>query len=129
MPYDEVMHKFKAGELHSGSKSGPKVSSRKQAIAIMLSEKRAAQGGKKEYQSKGNTSCESCMGRKVVHKSPPKHPEQSDPYVTMDRMTEQAAAGKPSTLKQARDAMKPAQNPSPASSQKLMDYLKRMGGR
>lgn len=51
MPYDEVLHKFKHGNLHSGSTSGPKVKSRKQAIAIMLSEKRAAQGGKKEYAS------------------------------------------------------------------------------
>lgn len=51
MPFDEVMHKFKHGELHSGSKSGPKVGSRKQAVAIMLSEKRAAEGGKKEYRS------------------------------------------------------------------------------
>src|SRR4029077_6827238 len=32
------MHKFKEGKLHSGSKSGPKVKSRKQAIAIALSE-------------------------------------------------------------------------------------------
>ena len=52
MPYDEVMHKFKQGELHSGSKGGPKVRNRKQAIAIMLSEKRAAAGGKSEYKSK-----------------------------------------------------------------------------
>ena len=52
MPYDEVMHKFKHGGLHSGSKSGPKVKDRSQAIAIMLSEKRAAKGGKKEYASK-----------------------------------------------------------------------------
>jgi len=29
MPYDEVMHKFKRGELHSGSKTGPKVKDRK----------------------------------------------------------------------------------------------------
>jgi hypothetical protein len=50
MPYDEVMSKFKRGQLHSGSKSGPKVTNRKQAVAIMLSEKRAAQEGKKEYQ-------------------------------------------------------------------------------
>ena len=40
MPYTEVMHKFKHGELHSGSKTGKKVTNRKQAIAIMLSEKR-----------------------------------------------------------------------------------------
>ena len=53
MPYDEVMHKFKEGELHSGSKSGPKVGNRKQAIAIMLSEKRAAKAGKSEYKKAG----------------------------------------------------------------------------
>lgn len=52
MPYDEVMHKFKEGTLHSGSKHGKKVKSRKQAIAIMLSEKRAAEHGHKEYRSK-----------------------------------------------------------------------------
>lgn len=36
----KVMHEFKAGELHSGSKKGPVVKSRKQAIAIALSEAR-----------------------------------------------------------------------------------------
>jgi hypothetical protein len=41
MPYTEVMHKFKHGELHSGSKGGPKVKSRSQAIAIMLWEEAA----------------------------------------------------------------------------------------
>ncbi len=51
MPFSQVLHKFKAGELHSGSKHGPAVKSRKQAIAIMLSEKRKAEGGKSEYKS------------------------------------------------------------------------------
>lgn len=51
MPYDEVMHKFKHGLLHSGSKHGKKVTNRKQAIAIMLSEKRKADEGHEEYQS------------------------------------------------------------------------------
>ncbi len=51
MPYDQVLHKFKHGELHSGSKSGPAVKSRPQAIAIMLSEKRKAEGGDEEYKS------------------------------------------------------------------------------
>lgn len=41
MPSSKVMHEFKAGRLHSGSKHGPIVKNRKQAIAIMLSEKRA----------------------------------------------------------------------------------------
>lgn len=52
MPYDEVMHKYKHGQLHSGSKRGPKVTSRKQAIAIMLSEKRAAAAGDTEKESR-----------------------------------------------------------------------------
>ena len=34
----KVMHEFKAGSLHSGSKKGPVVKNRKQAIAIALSE-------------------------------------------------------------------------------------------
>jgi len=49
MPWDEVMHKWKHGLLHSGSKTGKKVTNRKQAIAIMLSEKKAASNGKREY--------------------------------------------------------------------------------
>jgi hypothetical protein len=36
----KVMGEFKAGTLHSGSASGPKVSSRKQATAIAMSEGR-----------------------------------------------------------------------------------------
>ena len=34
----KVMHEFKTGSLHTGSKKGPVVKSRKQAIAIALSE-------------------------------------------------------------------------------------------
>lgn len=40
MPSSKVMGKFQHGQLHSGSKSGPLVKNRDQAIAIMLSEKR-----------------------------------------------------------------------------------------
>lgn len=36
----KVMGEFKAGELHSGSKTGPVVKSREQAVAIALSEAR-----------------------------------------------------------------------------------------
>lgn len=38
----KVMHKFGQGKLHSGSKKGPKVKSRTQAIAIGFSEARKA---------------------------------------------------------------------------------------
>lgn len=34
----KVMGEYKSGMLHSGSKKGPEVTSRKQAIAIALSE-------------------------------------------------------------------------------------------
>jgi len=47
VPSSKVMHEFKRGKLRSGSKHGPRVKSRKQAIAIMLSEKR------KEGKTKG----------------------------------------------------------------------------
>jgi hypothetical protein len=35
-----VMHEFKTGTLHSGSKRGPKVTNPKQAVAIALSQAR-----------------------------------------------------------------------------------------
>ena len=35
---EKVMHEYKEGTLHSGTKRGPKVTSRKQAIAIAMSE-------------------------------------------------------------------------------------------
>jgi hypothetical protein len=38
----KVMKEFKSGTLHSGSKKGPKVTSKKQAIAIALSEAKMA---------------------------------------------------------------------------------------
>jgi hypothetical protein len=37
-----VLHEFKEGSLHSGSAKGPKVTDRKQAVAIALSEARSA---------------------------------------------------------------------------------------
>jgi len=43
---EKVMHEWKHGELHSGSKHGPVVTSRKQVIAIAISEQRK-QGRKK----------------------------------------------------------------------------------
>lgn len=45
------MDKFKEGKLHSGSKKGPLVKSRKQAIAISLSESGQS---KKKHKNKKN---------------------------------------------------------------------------
>ena len=38
----KVLKEFKAGDLHSGSKKGPVVTKKKQALAIGLSEARKA---------------------------------------------------------------------------------------
>lgn len=54
MPGDKAMKEFKAGTLHSGSKTGPKVTSRKQAIAIMLSEQRKERGGERPKRIDGH---------------------------------------------------------------------------
>jgi hypothetical protein len=51
------LHKFKVGSMRSGSKTGPKVKNRKQAIAIALSES-------------GQSKKSAKMGKKVAKKSP-----------------------------------------------------------
>lgn len=43
----KTMREFTAGTLHSGSKRGPVVQSKAQAIAIGLAEQRRAKKGKK----------------------------------------------------------------------------------
>jgi hypothetical protein len=44
----KVMKEYKAGELHSGSKSGPAVTNKRQAVAIALSEAGMAKGKSKK---------------------------------------------------------------------------------
>jgi hypothetical protein len=44
----DVMGKYKKGKLHSGSKKGPVVKSRKQAVAIAMSEAGMAKKKKKK---------------------------------------------------------------------------------
>ena len=43
----KVMGEYKRGKLHSGSKHGPKVRSRKQAIAIALHQSGSSKAGKR----------------------------------------------------------------------------------
>lgn len=47
----ETLHEFKEGSLHSGSKTGPVVKSRKQAIAIAMSQA----GKSRKSSSKGHS--------------------------------------------------------------------------
>ena len=49
MPFTNVMPQFKAGTLKSGS--GQKVTNPKQAVAILMSEKKKADAGDEEYQA------------------------------------------------------------------------------
>jgi len=53
VPSTEVMHKWGAGELHSGSKTGPVIphtkAGQRRAVAIMLSEKRKEQANGGTY--------------------------------------------------------------------------------
>jgi len=49
---NKVMHEYKTGTLHSGSKKGPIVTSRKQAIAIAISEQSKTTKKKKTRKSK-----------------------------------------------------------------------------
>ena len=49
----KVMEEYKEGKLHSGSKKGPEVTNRKQAVAIALSEARKSGAKIPRKSSKG----------------------------------------------------------------------------
>lgn len=59
-----VMHEFKSGALHSGSKKGPLVTNRKQAIAIALSESDQSKSPKKKRNRSGKRKTK----KKISHK-------------------------------------------------------------
>jgi hypothetical protein len=63
VPRDKIFHEFKEGTLHSGSKSGPKVTNRKQAVAIALSYPK--EGEKKAHGGKVFSAIGRCSGGKV----------------------------------------------------------------
>ncbi len=50
----KVMKEYKEGTLHSGSKTGPKVTSRAQAIAIGMSEAKMPMRGQRTAKNKAN---------------------------------------------------------------------------
>ncbi len=50
--FNGVMHEWGQGQLHSGSKTGKKVSSQKQALAIAFSEDRKLKGKRSPARSR-----------------------------------------------------------------------------
>ena len=72
----KVMGEFKKGELHSGSKSGPEVTSRKQATAIAMSEARKAAPMKRANGgavARGNRmQAEEAGESRLVRRAPPR---------------------------------------------------------
>jgi hypothetical protein len=65
MPSSEVLGKYKRKELHSGSKSGPKVKNRKQAIAIMMSEKRNEKKHNGKYKDRARSREKRLEGKPI----------------------------------------------------------------
>lgn len=63
-----VMHEFRGGKLHSGSKHGPKVKNPKQAVAIAMSESNQA---KPEYNRKAHFKGNPGFPSDPEAKSPP----------------------------------------------------------
>lgn len=78
----EVMHEFRTGKLRSGSKEGPKVKSRRQAIAIGLKQSGQSKykdnpGHGKKARAKDNPrpkSIRTKVRRKMVGRLPPVSP-------------------------------------------------------
>jgi hypothetical protein len=107
----KVMREYKAGKLHSGSKKGPVVKNPKQAMAIALSEARAAKKAKggeifsdeyMAYESKGpktrytaakgrRMAKERAMERRALDKA--RHAEKYAPGLSLD-MSEYKKGGK-----------------------------------
>ena len=130
MPSSEVMHKWKTGQLHTGGPGGPKVTNQKQAVAIMLSEKRkeAKHGGhypESHFQggvvskSSGLHDASYAAGGSVLPRSRDfKKEENTDFLKTKDRFTDRSAdsrvSGAPGSQKTDDVYVKPAKCPPPS---------------
>lgn len=91
---NKVMSEFKAGTLHSGSKKGPEVTSKKQAVAIAMSEARKA-GAKMPVKRGGGTP---------IGKGPERASAEADD-VLLARMSKDEIAMGAKGLKMARERM------------------------
>jgi len=106
VPYTEVMHKWKTGHLFSGG-GGKKVTSQKQAEAIMLSEKEKAMKGKKEYQpaakrrmpAYGDGGVVEATGPATVHKGELIVPADHAAHDAIEALLKDAEQGKSASTK------------------------------
>jgi hypothetical protein len=76
----KVMREYKAGKLHSGSKKGPLVKDRKQAVAIAMSEARRA--GEKMPMKKAKGGQMTPQERRALEKM--RHAEKYAPGLSLD---------------------------------------------
>lgn len=142
----KVMGEYKEGKLHSGSKTGPKVSSRKQAVAIALSEARNA-GAKIPVKKAGGgevgraasagalSDVAKRVGRKVTESVSSRPVDSKGRPVTMEqlnRMNRDVGSMSEQDMRSLREAMKRAERISAeeASESRLMRRAKGgyMGG-
>lgn len=98
----KVMGEFKRGDLHSGSKKGPEVTSKKQATAIALSEARKA-GLKIPKKARGGLMDEGTSSRPTDSKGRPISNEMLNTPERIQRMSGQADPYE----KMPKDAPKP----------------------
>lgn len=115
----KVMQEFAEGELHSGSKKGPKVTNPKQALAIGYSEARAkkAQTGGRILQD------ESMQGRL------PQNAAMVAQKETGARMPRRAMPIKPMQPVGARPVQRPQRDVSPDRARaRVMEKMEQMGG-
>lgn len=94
----KVMHEYKHGELHSGSKRGPKVKNPKQAIAIALNE--ARESGAKIPPKKGAKK----TGAKKTAKHSASHRSSSKKTSAKKTSSRKSAARKSTSKKSSRKA-------------------------
>lgn len=105
---EKVMHEFKEGKLKSGG-SGKKVTSRKQAVAISLSEAREA-GAKvpKKASKKSTTSKKSATKKTATKKSTTKKTSSKKSTASKKTATKKRAVPKKTAAKKSTSRKKTA---------------------
>lgn len=101
---NKVMGEFKRGELHSGSKKGPEVTSRKQAIAIALSEAGKSKPVKKA--GGGRMMRENITSRPVKVGATAEEKATADTLTRAERMQAMESREAQKLMREARESRK-----------------------